>query len=145
MPTRKQIDAVLERIVSLTEDRFLTHGEFLRPVGRDSPQAGTPWKDLDFEDRREAVYVNTDWSGFTLEEQMEVTDRVADGDPVDLWMGDIRASDQREHDRALFAEQAEEKQSAGIREGRNSLRAIMAGEIPAIDKTADAPERDHER
>lgn len=146
MPTRKQMDSVQDRIETLTEERFWASGEFLRPVGRDSPKAGTRWTELDFEDRREAVYVNVDWSGFTLEEQMEITDRVADGDIPELWMGDIRASDQREHDLALHAEMAEEQRTArAILSGADVFRTIMAAEAPVIEGIAEKREGGHER
>ena len=146
MPTRKQMDAVTNLIESLKEESFRVSGEFLRPVGRNSSESGTRWSGMDFEDRREAVYVNVDCSGFTLEQQMEVTDRVADGDPVELWLEGIQASDQRQHDQALRAEFAEERRVAdGIRPDRKSLKAILAGEIPEMDRAPEEHGRGHER
>lgn len=135
MPTRKQMEAVQDRIEALRADRFWANGEFLRPVGRDFPAAGTPWEELDFEDRREAIYVNADWTGFSLEEQMEVTDRVADGDPPELWMEGIRASDQRERSQELFAGMAEEERAA---------RAILSRE-PANDRFMEIMKGEPER
>jgi hypothetical protein len=85
MPTRKEIDAVQSRIEALTTQRFWAQGEFLRPVAGDAPEAGTPWLELSFEDRREAIYVNTDWKGFSLEEQMAITDMVAEGESHSFW------------------------------------------------------------
>jgi hypothetical protein len=96
MPTVKEMAAVTSRIETLTGERFWAQGEFLRPVAGGSPQAGTPWAELDFDDRREAIYVNTDWKGFSLEQQMDVTDRVADGDPQEMWMDGMRANDRPE-------------------------------------------------
>lgn len=85
MPTREELDAVRARIADLTAQRFLTQGEFLRPVAGDSPEAGTPWIELDFDDRRESIYVNIDWKGFDPEQQMGITDMVADGESATFW------------------------------------------------------------
>ncbi len=150
MPTRKEMDAVQSRIEALSGDRFWANGEFLRPVGGDQPGAGTPWNELEFEDRREAVYVNTDWKGFSLEEQMEVTDRVADGDPSGLWLEGIRASDHAEHTRALITEMAEERRVASgepssEEPGSEQLRSILAGTSKLADSPAVQPEIERAR
>lgn len=116
MPKRKEMNAVLSRIEELTNGRFWANGEFLRPVERDTPKAGTPWNELGVDDRREAIYVNTDWKGFSAEQQMEVTNRVANRESSEQWMEGIRVSDQAEHMRTLAAEIRADEHAARVRD-----------------------------
>jgi hypothetical protein len=44
------------------------------------PGAGTPWWGLSRDDRREAIFANTDWEGFTPDEQSAIADLVAEGE-----------------------------------------------------------------
>lgn len=150
MPTRKQMDSVQNQIESLTGERFWANGEFLRPVGAAQPSAGTPWSELDFEDRREAVYVNTGWKGFSLEEQMEVIDRVAAGDPSELWLEGIRASDHAEYTRSLITEIAEERGVVGnecssLGPASETFKAILTGEAHGVETPGTMPEIERAR
>lgn len=134
MPKREEIEAVQARIEDLTGQRFWAQGEFLRPVIGGAPEAGTPWFDLDFEDRREAIYVNTDWKGFSLDQQMAITDLAAEGESAVFWMEAIQASDQAEHLQAVFAEMDEERRAGRGESGSERFNAILEG-VPSIEES----------
>lgn len=144
MPTFKEMAAVTSRIEALTGERFWAQGEFLRPVAGSSPEAGTPWSELDFDDRREAIYVNTDWKGFSLEQQMDVTDRVADGDPQEMWMDGMRASDRPEAEPVgSVANTAEmEPVLAEIERGWNEPMARLQDILDGKNLSVEQPEPD---
>jgi hypothetical protein len=80
MPTKGEMADVAQRVMALTSERFWANGEFLRPVVDGPPGAGTPWWGLSRDDRREAIFANTYWEGFSPEEQAATVAMVAEGE-----------------------------------------------------------------
>ena len=108
MPTREQIESVQRRIEDLEGERFRPVDGEMKPAGPDAPDDCLTWDQLSFEQSLEALHYGVDWSGFSVEQQVEVSLRVVDGEPSTDWMGDIAASDQAERDAALRREWRED-------------------------------------
>ncbi len=109
MPTRDQMDSVQRRIETLEGERFRPVDGEMKPAGPDAPGDSLTWQQLNFEQSLEALHYEVDWSGFTVELQVEVSLRVVDGQPSSEWMGDIEASDRREHAEAFHRERQEDR------------------------------------
>ena len=106
MPTRDQMDEVQQEIERLIEDRFAPDGGWMRPS--DTPNA-VPWDDLTYNQQVGVLVSEVSWPGFDQTQIADVSTRVIDGEPSPEWMGDIVASDQWKHDKALFAEIREDE------------------------------------
>lgn len=106
MPTVKEKGAVEERLLALRSETFRTQGGMMRPS--ESP-GGLTWDDLSREQAMDVLSCSVDWSGFSAEQQVEVSLRAVDDDWDHPLMEGIVASNQREHDRADALERRTEE------------------------------------
>jgi hypothetical protein len=114
MPTRQQMDSVIERIETLIETEFHGHSSFHSyDDGRKVPAdwnywpmsasrseivaaigegyESKSWREMGEEDRRDVLAEYVDWQGFTEAQKADVIRRVLDGEEAGFWMDGIAA------------------------------------------------------
>ena len=115
MPTKEQMDAVVREIEGIQDEARFRPEQSVAPEEEDALDV-VPWEALSVKQRLDVLY-HLDWSGFKAEEQAEVSIRVAEGDPPELWMDGIAAGDAWEYEKALADEIRADEHAARMRDG----------------------------